>query len=95
MLWNMMSQGRQAFVEWRQKKTLREMLNDPRTHRNNGRWLRSEAHSAEPPRRRLPRTIFDEQRQPRRCLRAPHTEITEVAAGTASSSCPRRHPRLR
>jgi hypothetical protein len=31
MLWNMMSQGRQAVVEWRQKKTLREMLNDPRS----------------------------------------------------------------
>src|SRR3954462_8501800 len=31
MLWNMMSQGRQAFIEWRQKKTLRDMLNDPRS----------------------------------------------------------------
>ena len=31
MLGNMMSQGRQAFIEWRQKKTLRDMLNDPRS----------------------------------------------------------------
>jgi len=31
MFWNMMTQGRQAFIEWRQKKTLRDMLNDPRS----------------------------------------------------------------
>ena len=31
MLWNMMSQGRQSLLEWRQKRTLREMLNDPRS----------------------------------------------------------------
>lgn len=31
MAWNPFSEGRRAIYEWRQKRKLREMLNDPRS----------------------------------------------------------------
>ena len=123
MLWNMMSQGRQAFVEWRQKKTLREMLNDPRSAkgcRSIGQLekgiaadratterllLTIGARRAEligtmdagSARKRIALSLRADACRARYSMSngslavarvRPHTEITEVAAGTAFCCCP-------